>query len=470
MLNDVYPELGRNLNNQVDTLLRFEEQVFRENVSKSGREWTGIIGRLPELSSLPEDQQPGIVAGLNLLKDWARSSSGRSSIPGALAFKLYNSHGLQEESLLLLSRLNGWTVDWTEFRHLMEQAQMATRLKISADKTGSSDFQCTEISDLPPTEWQCQDAYSRSEDGEYRFPPLEATALGLVSREGRLISQVSAGERASLVTDKSCFYYEAGGQVGDTGRLIFSSGSALVEQVRRVGDHIHHLIVVDNGCLDVGQSVEMILDVDQRLRTMANHTATHLLQAALKSVLKVTCQKSSHVTPDHLRFDFGLFQSDFHLDMISQTESTVKEWIQQNLPVERRHVPLHEAVAMDGITLLPGEAYPEVISLVRVGQSVSLEPCCGTHVQNTSDLQDFAILSLKSSGVGSRSIKAVTRSAATAARARASELECSLSRLERSVQQCSESFELEDMRVRHFIIDILPYFYFSTFDFSVSLT
>lgn len=445
MLSDVYPELGRNLSN-VDTLLRFEEDVFRENVAKSGKEWAGIISRLPELSSLPEDQQPGLVAGLNLLEDWAQSSTGDSVVPGGLAFKLYNTYGLQDESLLLLSRLKGWTVDWAEFQRLMAQARMSTLLQ-SSTKSSSSDFQCGEL-DLPPTAWHCQDAYTRSEEGVYHFPPLEATVLGLISRDGRLMQEVTAGERASAVLDKSCFYYEAGGQVGDIGRFISSSGDvAEVEEVRRVGDHVHHLILVKEGRLEVGQAVETALDVEQRLRTMSNHTGTHLLQAALKSVLKVTCQKSSHVTPDHLRFDFGLFQSDFHLDMISQVESTVKNWIHQGLAVDRINVPLHEAVAMDGITLLPGEAYPEMVSLVRV-PSVSLEPCCGTHVRNTSDLQDFAVLSLKSSGVGSRSVKAVTRSAAADARLRASELERSLSQLERSSQQCSGSFELHEMRVR----------------------
>lgn len=431
MFCGVYPELGRNLRN-VHTLLRFEDEVFRDNLSKSGKEWAGITSRLPELASLPEDQQPGLIAGLHQLEDWARSS-GRSHIEGDLAFKLYNTYGLQEESLILLSRLKGWTVDWTEFQRRMEDARRSTLQQIRSSQADVVQYQVG--LDVPPTEWDCQDAgTTRSENGEYQFHPLNATILALFNQQGSAIKEASAGERVFVVTDKSCFYYEAGGQVGDTGRLVCSTGEALVEDVRRVGNHIHHTVRVDKGSIMADQPIELIINGEERVKTMSNHTATHLLQAALKNCLKVTCQKSSHVTPNHLRFDFGLFQSDFHLDMVSQAESSVRQWIKQGLSVDRLSLSLREAVADEGITLLPGEAYPDVVSLVRI-PSISLEPCCGTHVGNTTDLQDFAILSLKSAGVGSRSLKAVTRSAAVQARLRADELESTLVKLEQSIQQ-----------------------------------
>lgn len=442
MFNGVYPELGQNLNN-VHTLLRFEEDVFRENLSKSGRQWAQVASRHPELSALPEDQRPRLVAALPALEEWARSTDC-SQVPGELAFKLYDTHGLQDESLLLLSRLNGWTVDWAGFQRRTAEARQSSLL-LSSTQVGKVDFHLSGL-ELPPTDWECQEGFTRSEDGKYRFHHLCASVLAMIHPNGQLLKEVSAGDRVSIVTDKSFFYVESGGQVGDTGSLISPSGSANITEVRRVGGHIHHVVVVTEGCIRTDQPVEMVLNEEQRLNTMCNHTATHLLQAALKSVLKVTCQKSSHVSPDYLRFDFGLFQSDFDADVLLQAESTVREWIRQCLPVERLNVPLHEAVAMKGITLLPGEIYPDVVSLIRVDR-VSLEPCCGTHVRNTADLQDFAILSVKSAGVGSRSLKAVTRSSALQARLRANELDGMLAQLEDRVMKQNSSLAVHEIKV-----------------------
>lgn len=454
MMAPIYPELCRNLNN-VHTLLRFEDRVFRDQLAKSGREWTDIVSRLPELSTLSSDQQPGLVTGLRHLEDWARSVTGHVHVPGPLAFKVFHTHGLQEESLQLLSRLKGWTVDWSDFHHLTAQARLTTLRHSSSTTLDAIPFHCNNLDDLKlsPTQWQCYN-YSRSPQGDYVFPSLDAKVLALVNHSGRPVREAKVGQRVAVVLDKSCFYYEAGGQAGDSGRLESSTGTAQVEQVKRIGDQIHHIAVVSEGCLKVDDSVRLELDVEQRLKTMSNHTATHLLQAALKSILKVTCQKSSHVTSDFLSFDFGFFNSEFDIDTISMVESTVRKWIEERLPVDRLTMPIHQAVSLEGITLMPGEAYPDIVSIIRVQSKnsdcetpVSLEPCCGTHVANTADLENFTILSLKSTGVGSRSVKAATRSAASQAFVRARELDAELAQLEQSVKKQCNSGNISQLRV-----------------------
>ncbi|KAI9551853.1 hypothetical protein GHT06_022189 [Daphnia sinensis] len=434
MMGGVYPELSRNLSN-VHMLLRFEEDIFRDHLSKSGREWSGIINQFPELSALPVDQQPGLIAGLKQLEDW-RSSSRSDKVPGSLAFKLYSTYGLQEDSMQLLAQLKGWNVDWPEFHRFMADERMNTKMQSAAN---SSHFQCGSIN-VAPTHWQCQDVYTRNSEGHYIFKPLDATVTALISHDGRLIDAATAGDKIAVIADKSCFYYEAGGQVSDTGRLLWPNGSAQVEEVRHVGDHIYHLVEVNEGNLRINQTVQMVLD--NRLDTMANHTATHLLQAAIKNILKVTCQKSSHVTPTHFRFDFGLFQSEFTVEMISQAESSVRNWIRQCLAVDRLMLPLQQAVSLDGITLVPGESYPDTVSVIRIVQeesgkseAISLEPCCGTHVRNTADLEEFAILSVKSAGIGSRSVRAVTRSIAKQSHRRAEDLQRELDLLEDAINR-----------------------------------
>ena len=465
MLGGVYPELARNLSN-VHTLLRFEEDVFRDHLSKSGRQWSAIINQFPELSTLPEDQQPGIIAGLGQLESWKKSTSDSSLIPGSFAFKLYSTHGTQEESIQMLARLNGCTVDWPEFHRFIANERMATKLQTATkstdgDESASLDqFQCSSLN-VPATVWLCQDVCHRTPDGVYTFLPLEATVTAVIGRGGAPLMdravQASVGDRVAVVTDKTCFYYEAGGQVSDTGRLIWPSGEARVEQVRLSGDYIYHLVRITDGSLAVNQTVRMVLDEDDRVRTMANHTATHLLQAALKAVLAVTCQKSSHVTANHFRFDFGLFQSELTVEMISRAESTVRHWIGQRLSVDRLMLPLHQVLSMDGVTLVPGECYPDTVSVIRVaadadGQAntdrvISLEPCCGTHVRNTADLEEFTILSVKSSGIGSRSVRAVTRQTAKKCLLAAKHLQSQLDSIQENLHLNSAN-NLNQLRVK----------------------
>lgn len=454
MMGVVYPELCRNLSN-VHTLLRFEEDVFRDHLSKSSREWSGIVTKFPELSALPEDQQPGILAGFKQLEDWQRSSASQT-IPGSLAFKLHNTHGLQEDSMQFLSQLKRWTIDWPEFHRLIAEERMSSKIH-SASAVDSLEYQCSSLN-VPPTVWRCQEACSRTADGSYVFSPFDATVTALINRNGHLIEEAAAGDRVAVIADQTCFYYEAGGQVGDTGRLLWPTGWGQVEDVRRVGDHVHHSVKVSQGSLPVNQTVRMILNEDDRLKTMANHTATHLLQAAFKAILRVTCQKSSHVTPRHFRFDFGLFQSELTVEMISQAESTVRNWIRRRLSVDRLMLPLQQAASLPGITLIPGESYPETVSVIRVSQpesanqeAISLEPCCGTHVGNTADLEEFAILSLKSGGIGSRSVRAVTRSTAKKCLQRAQELQCQLNTIEDRVNHECNSNEFDQLKVKLFV-------------------
>lgn len=431
ILGDVYPELHRNLAN-IRTLLHFEDELFREQLSKSGREWTAMLGRYPELSSLPDDCQPGLVAALPHLDDWQRNQKDvGATIPAELAFKLYNTHGLQDEALELVATLKRQSVDWIGFKQLMAQARMETlnqSAPLVSSKTGSS----VQSIQVPATDWQCQENYDRSDQGHYEFRDLSATVTALLCQNGESVMRADVGERVVVITDRSCFYCEAGGQVSDTGVLIGATGRAQVVEARQVNQHIHHVAVVAEGSILLDQSVEMRIDADERIKCMANHTATHLLQASLKKVLGVTCQKSSQVSPDHFRFDFGVFQPELALDTILEAESKVRDLIRCGLPVERTLLPIHQAVTLENITLIPGESYPDVLSVIRIDGAdlTSLEPCCGTHVRNTADLQEFAIISLKSAGIGSRSVRAVTRGAALEAYALADEFRAELKQLE----------------------------------------
>jgi len=413
MLVHVYPELGHNLAN-VRTLFRFEEEVFDENLSKSNHHWKELIERYPELSTLEPDQQAGLVAGNGQLDKW-----DQPVIPGHLAFKLYETYGLQEESLRLLASLKGLAIDWDEFTKSQSDARMRTLLSGSVSEVQLFPS-VSELSraGLPATDTRSKYDFYRLSNGEYDFQPVDATLLAIIDESGSIKKSTSAQDKEMIfITSRSNFYSEAGGQVGDTGRILCPTGAARIIRVQLVQDYVFHYAEVTRGHFSVNHPVQLSIDAEKRVNCMANHTATHLLQAALKKGLNVTCQKSSHVNADYFRFDFGVFQmSGMDPIVIPEAENMVRDVIKQGLPVDRLLMPFHEAAAVDGVTLVPGESYPETVHVIRIQDDkhelVSMEPCCGTHAANTADLQDFAILSVKSSGLGNRSVRAVTRNAA----------------------------------------------------------
>ena len=429
MLSPVYPELDRNIGN-VRTLFRFEEEIFDDSLEKSSRQWKDLIAQYPELATLQADQQSGLTACVKQLQDLAGTV-----ISGKLAFKLYETYGLQEESLKLLASLKRLTVDWSAFNELKSLARTQTLVSCSVEAGKLPTMASLNQVNLPATESRFKYNFMRLGNGEYDFPPLDATLMAIIGRDGTPKSSASAADdEIIMVADKSNFYTEAGGQIGDTGRLICPTGSARVTRVHQAQGCVFHHVIVTKGSFRVNHPIQFFIHAEDRLNCMANHTATHLLQAALKKILKVTCQKSSHVTGEYLRFDFGVFQARLELETIFQAERLVRDLIQQHLPVRRFSLPLNEAVTLDDVSLVPGEAYPETVHVVKVestkSELSSVEPCCGTHVSNTADLQEFAILNVRSSGLGNRSIKAVTRDAAIESYRMASELLVKLDRVE----------------------------------------
>nr|CAD7459542.1 unnamed protein product [Timema tahoe] len=260
------------------------------------------------------------------------------------------------------------------------------------------------------------------------LPPLSndyasGTSLVLMSRvraiivNGTLTQNVVAGTNCTLILESTNLYSEAGGQMGDTGHLIFSSGVKMsIECVENFRGYVLHKGTI-NGSADDSVSVDEIatieIDAVNRLNRMRNHTATHLVNASLHSLLTVTCQKSSKVTHSDLVFDFSLYgQSP---PDIMKLENMVQQVIINSAPVKIYNLTSTQLLQTQNVTLVPGEVYPEDnIKLVEVISNIltSREPCCGTHVCNTSDLVKFSVVNLHSIGAGIRSLQAVTGSAA----------------------------------------------------------
>ncbi|MEN6575900.1 MAG: alanine--tRNA ligase [Phycisphaerales bacterium] len=328
-------------------------------------------------------------------------------ISGDDAFQLYDTFGFPPDLTQLMAREKGLTVDVARFDELMKEQKERARAaqKTDALLAGLAD------SDLPATE----DLH------KYRTDRCDATILGWIDGDGyKKQGNLPADTEIGLVLDKTCFYAESGGQIGDIGVIASDGNRFVVEETTKVGHSVIHRGKLAEGSLGVGQTVTAAVSPD-RNATRKNHTATHLLQWALQKVLgKSVAQQGSHVGPDYLRFDFTYPKAPTaeELDKITQL---VREKIAADLPVTWTVLPREEADKLGAMALF-GEKYGSEVRVVCVGASdedhideaFSREFCGGTHVDRLGVIGGFKILKEESVSAGVRRITALTGQALTA--------------------------------------------------------
>ncbi|KUK22116.1 MAG: Alanine--tRNA ligase, partial [Thermotoga sp. 47_83] len=307
---------------------------------------------------------------------------------------LYDTYGLPLELTLEIAKEKGVEVDVQEFNKYMEEQQRKSRAAM-----GDVEFaRRYEYLEKLPKDFRIEfTGYEKLEDeGE----------VVLIARDDETVEEASEGT-VEVVFSRTPFYAEKGGQVSDTGMVEWRDGKALVEYVFEASEGvIVQRIKILDGTLRRGQKVVLRVDKKRRESTMRNHTATHLLHAALKKVLgDHVRQAGSLVAPDRLRFDFTHFKGLSSAE-IEQVEDLVNEWIMEAIPVEVRYTSYEEAVK-SGVVALFTEKYGDVVRVVEV-PGVSKELCGGTHVKNTGQIGLFKIISEESVSSGVRRIEAVT--------------------------------------------------------------
>jgi len=316
------------------------------------------------------------------------SATGETVIPGKTAFELYDTFGFPLDLTSLIARENGFSVDEKGFSEEMEKQKTRSRAA-SEQETG---------------DWVLVHEESGVEFIGYDFTESYSHII-----KYRTITD-KKGDRFQLVLDKTPFYAESGGQVGDTGWLISETEKIRVIDTKKENDLIVHFVEKLPTQSDVRFSSEV--DLTKRLLTMNNHSATHLLQSALKEVLGDHIQqRGSLVNEKLLRFDFSHFgkMSD---EEISRVEDIVNSKVRENiLLVEQRNVPIEEAKSM-GATALFGEKYGDFVRVITFDKDFSVELCGGTHVPATSQIGLFKVISEGSISAGVRRIEAITSKAA----------------------------------------------------------
>lgn len=329
-------------------------------------------------------------SGMKILDQGLESLQG-DVIPGDLVFKLYDTHGFPADLTADIARERSLGIDHEGFDRLMEQQKEQSKQgdQFANDYHGGLDVA------------------SATEFTGYEHIAGSATITDLFVK-GESVDKVTAGQQAIVVLDSSPFYAESGGQVGDTGLMKADSGEFTVtDTTKEQQAHLHHGSVA-SGHLQVGQTVLIEIDDARRSSIRLNHSATHLMHAALRNQLgdHVT-QKGSQVAPDRLRFDFSHFEA-MTTEELKAVERAVNEQVLANTEVTTELMAIEDAKAKGAMALF-GEKYDDEVRVLTMGtDNFSIELCGGTHVARTGDIGLFKIVSESGVAAGVRRIEAVT--------------------------------------------------------------
>ena len=336
--------------------------------------------------------------GLSILGDMEAEmqTAGEKSLSGANAFKLYDTYGFPLDLTKEILEERGYTVDEDGFAAAMkEQKEKARKARKTTNYMGAD-----------VTVYQSIDAAVTSEFVGY--DQLEASStISVLTTEDEIVEALTDGQRGTIIADQTPFYGTMGGQQGDVGTISSPNGEFKVEEtIHLQGSKIGHVGVMTKGMLRVGEKVNLKVCAENRQLTCKNHSATHLLQKALRMVLGDHVEQAgSYVDAGRLRFDFTHF-SAMTPEEIKKTEELVNREIQASLPVVTEVMSLDEAKKTGAMALF-GEKYGEKVRVVKMGD-FSVELCGGTHVSNASSIASFKILSETGIAAGVRRIEALT--------------------------------------------------------------
>ncbi len=342
-----------------------------------------------------EERQFGqtLERGERLLQELMARNSDSKLIAGQEAFDLYTTYGFPVELTLEIAEEQDFTVDLAECERLIaEFNQSSSGEEFAIDLTKAAQGELTGL--------------AKTEFIGYEQLTAPANILALLDPKSSSLKQAEAGQEIQVILDQTPFYAESGGQVGDQGYLSGTHVVARVLDVQKQGDIFLHRARVERGILTEGDSVTAQVDSAHRRRAQAHHTATHLLQAALKKVVDENiAQAGSLVAPDRLRFDFNcpraLTEAEIH-----EVETTINQWIVEAHRLDIQVMPLAQAKEKGAVANF-GDKYGNVVRVIDM-PGVSMELCGGTHVGNTVELGLFKIVSESGVAAGIRRIEAVS--------------------------------------------------------------
>ena len=362
-MGQAYPELVE-ARSSVEKVLKLEEQRFAETLDQ----------------------------GMKILEEGIAGLKGKT-IPGDMVFKLYDTYGFPFDLTADIARERNLKLDQKGF----ELEMNAQRERARAASQFGVDYNSSITSNLVTT----FTGYDHL---------LDRSTVAAIYKDGQAVDEITAGDEAVIILPRTPFYAESGGQVGDTGLLMNESTHFEVMDTQKQGRAFIHIGQLSKGSIKVGDELEAMIDSERRKATIRNHSATHLMHAALREVLgDHVQQKGSLVNKERLRFDFSHFEA-VKPEQLLQIERSVNEQIRHNLATQAEEMAIEDAKAKGAMALF-GEKYGDRVRVISMGD-FSTELCGGTHVDRSGDIGFFKIVSEGGVASGVRRIEAITGEAA----------------------------------------------------------
>lgn len=427
ILGETFPEVKKDPQSVIDTINEEEEQ-FLKTLSR----------------------------GRNLLNRTIAKLEGSTTLPGDVAWRLYDTYGFPVDLTQLMAEEKQLSVDMPAYEEAKKQAQLTSQGKgAGVEDTINLDVHAiTELQNqgVPPTDDSLKYSYkakSNDVDAEYEFVTCQAKVIALRYNK-QFVDTVTTGQECGVLLDKTCFYAEQGGQIYDLGFLVKEGDDSVEFSVKNVQVRAGYVIHIGSieGSLNKGDLVNLHLDTSRRRLVMNNHTGTHILNFALRTVLGTDAdQRGSLVAPDRLRFDFTN-KGAMSAKQVKDTELSSKEIIKRNDQIYAKESSLAVAKTISGLRAVFEETYPDPVRIVSVGVPVetletdpfgpaasktSVEFCGGTHLHYSAHIGDFVIASEEAIAKGIRRIVALTGPEATKALKKTELLENELNNIKATI-------------------------------------
>jgi alanyl-tRNA synthetase len=406
-MGDVFPEIREHAS-RVREVIHEEEQAFARTLDNGIKLFTATADEIQQ--------------------------AGQDQISGEVAFKLHDTYGFPIDLTELMARERGLHVDREGYDRAREEAIQKAREGGKGDTTGGATALVHALAVVDPAELRDTET---DDQAKYTATELTTTMRGWVDAQGEFhTSPLDQDVPCAVVLDRTCFYAEQGGQVGDTGSLVSATGRFEVLDTRRFKGLVLHFGQLTSGSLKPGE-VRCTINGERRGRIVKNHTATHLLNLGLREVLgEHVQQKGSLVDDDKTRFDFS-HPGALNPEEVEKIEELINAQVSQDLAVHAADVPYDEALTIEGIRAVFGEKYPEVVRVIAIGPDIarlrtkagsrewraySVELCGGTHLPSTGPIQHFTLIAEEPVGAGVRRVVGITAQSAQEAETRGKEL------------------------------------------------
>lgn len=443
-------------------MLKNEEEIFKSLRKSSSTACKELIEQYPALQDPDIMECAGFVPAFRELQS---QSFPKGIIPGTILFKLNDTYGLQDETITNIAEILNLQLNVEEWREEIKKAKLKSKGSLDVQTQNNYDERISSLTkNLKPTDNEPKYIYHFDKASKsYEVDSVVATVTAFLSNEDGTFS---------IVTERSNFYYTSGGQQGDKGSFELSSGNTfLVHYVENVNNCIVHTGLLKD-CSEkvrVGDKVTLRVDPQVRTRNIIHHTATHLLNAAVKTIFnKVTYQVSSSVSPECLKIELGIIGQKVGKEEVKQIEQLVQKVISTSTPMSTSIVDANDVLGRNDVTLVPGEIYPETGLRLLTMDSANLkltsrELCCGTHVKNSSEIGEFCITNHKQTNRARYLFTAVAGELATEARKKARLVSQRIDRLEKQLKTESNTHYVIDeelQKIRNQILHsdmVLPY-------------